>query len=218
MTLLAWGRLHAPPCVRVCSLPTLPASATSPPSPTQAWLRGGPVPSRVWTGLSTCLSRPSSPRQPHRHPLPGRWGSFHLHRLVGLRRAAWTAQPRCPGWPSPAGPTLCFARASSAYSPPQHPVLSWVAVRGLPRSQEAQMKEGLTGATAGPLSPEMASWAPGASASPGVERHHTSAGRSGRGTRSSPGPPGPAAASLLARQAAAPPGTASPPTRLLCPA
>ena len=146
-------------------------------------------------------------------PPPGRWGSFHLHRLVGLRRAAWTAQPRCPrvalALPVPPsaspGPSACLPSTQS--SP------GW-AVRGS-ATQSGSSDEGrLTGATAG--APYLPRWAgllwrlcqPGCGAASHLSRQGVDVE-----SRSSPGPPGPAAASLLARlrPLRAPP----PPTRLL---
>ena len=153
------------------------------------------MPSRVGTGLSTCLFRPSLHRRPHGHPLPD--GEARFRCSVASTTPGWAAKgspdgttPVPQGGPRPAGPTVCLARFLHL----PHPVLSRVGHQGQPCGQEAQMKEG-SGATAGaPHLPRLAGplWRLRQSGC-GAASH-----RSQRGvdveSKSSSGPPGPTAA------------------------
>ena len=118
------------------------------------------MPSRVGTGLSTCLFRPSLHRRPHGHPLPD--GEARFRCSMASTTPGWAAKgspdgtaPVPQGGPRPAGPAVCLARLLHL----PHPVLSRVGHQGQPCGQEAQMKEGSGGHSWGPPSPETG-WAP----------------------------------------------------------
>lgn len=117
-TLLAWGRLHAP-----CVCAAYPPCHFPQPCP-HSRLARGTVPSPGMDRPVHVPLRPSSPppATPGTPSLDGGAHS-HLHRLVGLRRAAWAALAPVPQV-ALALRSTCFARPLCL--PPQHPVLSWV--------------------------------------------------------------------------------------------
>ena len=177
-TLLAWGRLHAPVCT--CVQPTHPPCLPTAPFPTQAW-PGGPG---AWPGMDRPVHVPLQAQltpPATQAPPPGRWGSFHLQRglcrsWLGCEGQPGWYSPCAPGWPLPCRSHPLLRQAPLPASPAPSPLLGgWFG--GLPRSQAAQMKEGSRGPQLGPPISRDGLGPCGASASPGVERHRTSAGR-----------------------------------------
>lgn len=209
-TLLAWGRLHAPVCT--CVQPTHPPCLPTAPFPTQAW-PGGPG---AWPGMDRPVHVPLQAQltpPATQAPPPGRWGSFHLQRglcrsWLGCEGQPGWYSPCAPGWPLPCRSHPLLRQAPLPASPAPSPLLGgWLG--GLPRSQAAQMKEGSRGPQLGPPISRDGLGPCGASASRVWSGIAPQPAGSGRGVQEQPRAPRPRS-SLLAFEAAAPPGTASP--------
>ena len=140
------------------------------------------MPGQVGTGLSTCLSRPSSDCRLHEHPLPD--GGTRSHPQCGLRRSqsGCERQPGrhgpCPqGGPCPAGPVLRFARPLHLPPPAPSPLLGVEVGHQGSAARRGSSDEGrLTGAAAGPRVSQDRLGPCSASASLGVEQRHVVAG------------------------------------------
>lgn len=169
----------ARPRVHVCAAypPSLPANSPLPHSGLArgAWCLAG--------NGQACPRASPGPAHPASHTGTPSWtvglippAAWFCRSWLGCEGQPGWYSPCAPGWPLPCRSHPLLRQAPLPASPAPSPLLGgWLG--GLPRSQAAQMKEGSRGPQLGPPISRDGLGPCGASASPGVERHRTSAGR-----------------------------------------